>query len=104
MTNEITESFVLEDDKDILEDQKEIIDDIKKFDPSDIVVFSRDWTIETIYTPIKQKNIDLEPKFQRRNAWNDEKRSKLIESIIIGYPIPEIVLAEDPKKKSLLLL
>jgi uncharacterized protein with ParB-like and HNH nuclease domain len=83
----------------ILEGNEEIVEDIEKFDPKDIVVYSRDWTIETIQAQIKGGNIELNPKFQRRNAWTDEKRSKLIESIIIGYPVPEIVLAEDPNKK-----
>jgi uncharacterized protein with ParB-like and HNH nuclease domain len=86
-------------DDDILESNLEIEEDIEGFNPRDIVVYSRDWTIETIFAQIIQGNIDLNPKFQRRNAWTDEKRSTLIESILIGYPIPEIVLAEDPKKK-----
>ncbi|HMU34667.1 MAG TPA: DUF262 domain-containing protein [Pyrinomonadaceae bacterium] len=83
----------------VLEDNKEIVEDIDPFDASKVVVFSRDWTIETVYSQIKEGNIDLNPKFQRRNAWNDSKRSILIESVILGYPVPEIVLAEDPKKK-----
>ncbi|QMU30584.1 DUF262 domain-containing protein [Adhaeribacter radiodurans] len=86
-------------EEEILRDNQEIAEDIEEFNPADIVVYSRDWTIETICSQIKNGNIDLNPKFQRRNAWTDEKRSKLIESILIGYPIPEIVLAEDPKKK-----
>lgn len=86
-------------EEDIIKDNKEIAEDIEKFNPSDIVVYSRDWTIETIQAQIKGGNIDLNPKFQRRNAWTDDKRSQLIESVIIGYPIPEIVLAEDPNKK-----
>lgn len=64
-----------------------------------IVVFSRDWTVETIATQIKQGNIDLNPQFQRRNAWTDDRRSKLIESLINGLPVPEIVLAEHPTRK-----
>lgn len=83
----------------VISDNEEIIEDISAFDPSDIVVYSRDWTIETIFSQIKGNNIDLNPKYQRRNAWTDHKRSKLIESILIGYPVPEIVLAEDPKQK-----
>lgn len=83
----------------VISDNEEIIEDISAFDPSDIVVYSRDWTIETIFSQIKGNNIDLNPKYQRRNAWTDYKRSKLIESILIGYPVPEIVLAEDPKQK-----
>lgn len=67
-------------------------------DVSSLVVYSRDWTVETILSQIKKGNIDLNPSFQRRNAWNDLKRSKLIESLIIGVPVPEIVLAEDKDK------
>lgn len=86
-------------DEEIISENEEIVQDIAPFDPSEIVVYSRDWTIETIFSQIKGGNIDLNPKYQRRNAWTDHKRSKLIESILIGYPVPEIVLAEDPKQK-----
>lgn len=86
-------------DEELEFENNEIVEDIAPFDPSSIVVFSREWTIETIFSQITGKNIDLNPKYQRRNAWTDEKRSKLIESIIIGYPVPEIVLAEDQNMK-----
>lgn len=78
---------------------EEIIDDLSPMHNLSIVVYSRDWTIETINNQISQNNINLYPKFQRRNAWSDEKRSLLIESLILGLPVPEIVLAEDPEKR-----
>jgi hypothetical protein len=77
----------------------EIIEDVSAEGESDLVVYSRDWTIATIISQIEQKNIDLNPKFQRRNVWDDARRSKLIESLVAGLPVPEIVLAEDPKKR-----
>jgi hypothetical protein len=64
-----------------------------------LTVYSRDWTVETVVNQIMLGNIDLNPKFQRRNAWNDIRRSRLIESLITGMPVPEIVLAENPNKK-----
>lgn len=76
---------------------EEINEDVLPENESEIVVYSRDWTIDTIISQIEQKNIDLNPKFQRRNAWDDARRSMLIESLIAGLPVPEIVLAEDPK-------
>lgn len=83
------------------EDNYQDIDDIEKTDINDeLIVYSRDWTVATILSQIDQGNIDLNPGFQRRNAWNDSKRSKLIESILIGYPIPEIVLAENKGKRN----
>lgn len=83
----------------IIIDNQADSEDIQNVDVSDVVVYARDWTIETIFNQINLENIDLNPKFQRRNAWNDDKRSKLVESIIMGYPVPEIVLAENPSKK-----
>lgn len=80
-------------------DNEEDEEELGKIDTKDIIVYARDWTIDTIYQQIDNGNIDLNPAFQRRNAWTDDKRSKLIESIMIGYPIPEIVLAEDMKHK-----
>jgi hypothetical protein len=78
---------------------EEIMEDVSPQNESDLVVYSRDWTIDTIISQIEQKNIDLNPKFQRRNAWDDSRRSKLIESLVAGLPVPEIVLAEDPRKR-----
>ncbi len=83
----------------------ELEGEVKAEDIASLVVYSRDWTVETILSQIDKGNIDLNPAFQRRNAWNDAKRSKLIESLIVGVPVPEIVLAEDKdKKKSFIVI
>ena len=87
--------------EDEFEDGYQDADDINSVeDNADLIVYSRDWTVATILNQIEQGNIDLNPGFQRRNAWNDTKRSRLIESILIGYPIPEIVLAESKGKRN----
>ena len=61
----------------------------------DAVVLNADWTIETINLQIKKGNIDLQPGFQRRVAWDDTRKSRLLESIVVGMPVPNIVLAEN---------
>jgi hypothetical protein len=65
----------------------------------DSVVVNADWTIETINSQMSKGNIDLQPAFQRRNAWDDVRKSRLIESIIVGMPVPNIVLAENKDHK-----
>ena len=55
---------------------------------------SKDWTTETLVSQMRKGRIDLEPSFQRRNAWLSNRKSKLIESMMLGFPIPQIVLAE----------
>ena len=41
----------------------------------------------------------MSPRFQRREAWNDARKSAFIESLFMGLPVPQIVLAERPKKR-----
>jgi len=78
------------------DDQQENEDDIlAPVSFKDAVVLNADWTIETINLQIQKGNIDLQPGFQRRVAWDDERKSRLIESIIVGLPVPNIVLAEN---------
>lgn len=92
--------YVLNMNEDFEEAYQELDDITETNENANLIVFSRDWTVATILNQIEQGNIDLNPGFQRRNAWTDDKRSKLIESILIGYPIPEIVLAEDKNKRN----
>ncbi|ORL53478.1 DUF262 domain-containing protein [Pseudomonas putida] len=84
-----------------LDEQQESEGDLNlsKASVSDAVLFNTDWTVETIYRQIEKGNINLDPKFQRREAWSNERKSKLIESILCNYPIPNVVLAEDKQRK-----
>ena len=38
--------------------------------------------------------IDIHPEFQRYYRWSDYQKSRLIESILLGIPIPEIFVAQ----------
>lgn len=59
------------------------------------VVSGTDWTTETIVAQLRKGNIQLNPRFQRRDAWKRDRKSRFIESLIVGLPIPQIVLAES---------
>src|SRR4051794_37189186 len=39
--------------------------------------------------------IDLSPKHQRRERWEIERQSELIESFLLNVPVPPIYLAEE---------
>lgn len=83
----------------MFDDTDEFLKDLHPTDYRSLVVYSRDWTVATVLEQIEAGNIDLDPDFQRRNAWTDDKRSGLIESLIVGIPVPQIVFAENPKKR-----
>jgi len=48
---------------------------------------------------LKRGNIELNPRFQRRDAWSRGTKSRFIESLILGLPIPQIVLAESKEQR-----
>ncbi|OGB24267.1 MAG: hypothetical protein A3I66_17830 [Burkholderiales bacterium RIFCSPLOWO2_02_FULL_57_36] len=92
----------MSDDEEIIPlDQQESEEDVHptKEESRDAVLFNTDWTVETLFRQIDKKNINLDPKFQRREAWDLARKSKLIESILCSFPIPNVVLAEDRANK-----
>lgn len=58
-------------------------------------LWSTDWTTETVVSQLRRGNINLSPRYQRRNAWSASRKSLFIESLILGLPIPQIILAEE---------
>lgn len=92
--------------EDVMRDIEEIIESEEKdlqinrdnFDQA--VIWGTDWTTETIARQLEKGNIDLNPTFQRRDAWTNQEKSKLIESLILGLPVPPIILAENKRKKN----
>ncbi|MEN5054514.1 DUF262 domain-containing protein [Sphingobacterium kitahiroshimense] len=79
------------------EDENDLTFGVKNFEDS--VIWGTDWTTETIVNQLKRGTIDLNPKFQRRNAWDDTTKSRFIESLLLGLPIPQIILAEKKDNK-----
>jgi hypothetical protein len=49
-------------------------------------------TISDLSLRFKDRQINLEPGFQRRSVWTRSDRVRLIQSILAGYPIPSIFL------------
>lgn len=86
--NVIELDFDAEEEKDLYQDG---------YVAKGLYIVPSDWTIRTLINDIESKIIDLNPEFQRRITWKDDRQSKLIESLLLNIPIPQIVLAEDSK-------
>lgn len=89
--------FEPELDENSTEDESDVKADANSF--KDLMLWGTDWTVETVLNQLNKGNIDLDPRYQRRNVWDFKKKSKLIESLIIGLPVPELILAESKVKK-----
>lgn len=72
-------------------------------DFGNLVIAPADWTIGTLYDQIG-KQIDLDPAFQRRNVWSPSAKSSFIESLLLGIPIPQILLSSKPGERNSFLV
>lgn len=62
---------------------------LRPFDPNLIRVTPWVATIDLLVKRLEQKEIDLEPDFQRKaGIWKDRAQSQLIESILLRIPLP----------------
>ncbi|KKW92231.1 DUF262 domain-containing protein [Sphingobium chungbukense] len=68
-------------------------------DFADIFVIPSDWNVSTLRGELDEI-VDLDPAFQRRSVWSLAAKSKFIESLILGIPIPQILLAESHEQRN----
>lgn len=62
----------------------------------DITSTPNDFNISTLFSLIDNGVIKM-PPFQRNYVWDEKRASKLIESIILGLPVPQVFLYEQGK-------
>jgi hypothetical protein len=68
----------------------------------DLTASPNDFNIKTIFDFIQSETFKV-PSFQRNYVWDLTRASKLIESIILGIPVPQIFLYEKSKNEFLVV-
>jgi len=68
----------------------------------DITASPNDFNTSTMFSFIESGAVKI-PGFQRNYVWDIKRASKLIESMIIGLPIPQIFLYEEARNKFLVI-
>lgn len=82
--------------------EKEEIDDESLRLKGPIISYGADYTLDSIRQYVNEsKQIIVQPSFQREFVWDIKKASKLIESFILGYPVPNILLGRDPDTENM---
>lgn len=56
---------------------------------------SYDITVKQLYDMFQEKMIDVAPEYQRHFNWDSERQSALIESLLLGIPIPSLFMATN---------
>ncbi|MGD0396924.1 MAG: DUF262 domain-containing protein [Nitrososphaerales archaeon] len=68
----------------------------------DIVTYPADYTLETLFQLWTNEEIRI-PKFQRQFVWKKPQSSKLVESFMMGLPVPEIFLYTDKQQRFIVI-
>lgn len=69
----------------------------------DITSFGADYDVEGLIKRLRRGDIFI-PPFQRDYVWNQAEASRLIESLLLGLPVPGIFLARESETNKLLVL
>ncbi len=70
-------------------------DDETPYDPDKIRVDTKNFSLHQIYDMIRRGDINLTPDFQRNLVWDNQRKSRLIESILMRIPLPMFYFAQD---------
>lgn len=64
------------------------------YSPDQIFVENKPFSLKQLIDLIDNGDIELNPSFQRNFVWDNTRQSRLIESILLGLPLPSIYLSE----------
>ncbi|MFB6455890.1 DUF262 domain-containing protein [Chitinophaga sp. Hz27] len=70
-------------------------DGITPYDPDRIRVDTKQFSLRQIYDMIESRDINLTPDFQRNLVWDNQRKSRLIESILLRIPLPMFYFSQD---------
>jgi hypothetical protein len=70
-------------------------DVIEPFDPEEISIQQRVISMDVIIRRLKQGSIQLAPSFQRKEVWDNTRKSRLIESLMLNIPLPMFYVSAD---------
>ena len=80
-----------------IEDDKEIRSDICEAEvyPTAVNVTKDDSSVFELKRQYDRDRIELSPSYQRASVWNKKQKSELIESILMGIPLPIMYFFQD---------
>ena len=98
----MTELDVLEEEIDEVLDEAVTEEEVAPVHYS-ITSYGVDFDVDGIVRRMKNGDIAI-PSFQRSFVWSIAESSRLVESLLLGLPVPGIFLAADPDTKQLLVI
>lgn len=74
-----------------------LLDEFRSFQEQAVIEVA-DQGLASLSQMVNSGSIDVSPGFQRRDRWDQDRQSRLIESFLLNIPVPPVYLAEDAKQ------
>lgn len=65
------------------------------WDPEKIRITTKHFSLREVVDQINDKDIDLSPDFQRDYVWSTQQKIRLIESVLLGIPLPAFYFNQE---------
>jgi hypothetical protein len=91
------------DDVEVEDLTSEFEDELSSPSNYQISTYPADFTLEVLWQKWKNDDIQI-PSFQRKFVWKLSQSSKLIESFLVGLPVPAIFLYTDRKSQKFFVI
>jgi hypothetical protein len=91
----------IETEDEILFDNEEVNEELELEDGQVAKIYTEkgDPEIDGLFGKWKRQKLDIQPEFQRYFVWDKLKSSRLIESALLGIPLPVVYLSEEQDGK-----
>ena len=70
----------------------------KPWDPSKIRIDTKNFTLREVGLQIQEGELDLAPDFQRDYVWKARQQTRLIESVLLGIPLPAFYFNQERER------
>jgi Protein of unknown function DUF262 len=84
------------------DDYAKDVEDDGQIDEYDITATPNDFNVLTLFSFVESGAVRI-PGFQRNFVWDQPRASKLIESLILGIPVPQLFLYEQSRNRFLVI-
>ena len=60
-------------------------------------------SVRALMLEVEDKELDIAPSWQRGDVWNDSKKRNLIKSLLVGIPLPSLIVFNEKNSMSSIL-
>ncbi|MGL1044628.1 DUF262 domain-containing protein [Vibrio vulnificus] len=71
---------------------------------SKITSYSISYNVATLLDLIEHQELELEPEFQRNFVWNKQMASLFIDSLLIGFPTPNLFFGRNSQREDFIVI